>query len=202
MDVTTELLQRISQADGWCGTGGKYQSLNEAVNIGGWSKILVCVGAYLEAGLTISADKGWLVGLGNWTNITGNYTLTISGDDFYLAGIRHTNTGGVGLYVTGVRIVIERCQFMSCGSSGIQLNASAGDHMISNTTCYGNGGDGIRAEANNNAAISNCRCQGNTGYGIRDNVNACLVSTCWLENNTAGSISGSKTYVDTSVKES
>ena len=179
------------------GTDGTYTSINDAIAAGA-VRIAVLPGATITAAVTFASASGVLFGIAPLIQIVGNYVLTISGDGVLVRCCRFGNTAGVGLLVTGNRIRVDSCNFQSCGSHGLHLNGSSGAHHISNCTFYGNGGDGIRAELNNQAAISNCRSQTNTGYGINDIVNNCLVSTTWVYANTAGSISGSKTYVDSS----
>lgn len=198
--ITADNMAKLGPyVDGFVGTNGKYSTLNAAV-AAGWTEIIVAPGATLSADLNLTAKCSIIGLMYSADTITGNYCINVQGDDSYLAGFRLSNTAGKGIYVTGSRCRLERITVQNCLSHGIHFNASGGDHELLMIIAYGNGGDGIRFEANNTARASHIRSQSNTGWGINDLTNVLCLSTTRVAGNTAGQINGATTYHDASVR--
>jgi hypothetical protein len=185
--------------DGICGTTGKYSVLNDCISAG-WTRILLTQGASLNANLTITARTS-IIGLQASIALAGNYAINVQAADCYFEGFSVSNNAGIGFYVTGARARFFRMGALNCLSHGFHFNASWGDHEMLCCLAYANGGDGVRLEVNNYAALIRLLSQSNVGYGVRDNANAAQIGGgSLIYGNTAGQISGGSTYIDHSVR--
>lgn len=185
--------------DGIVGTDGKYSVLNNAI-AAGWTKMLLSTGASLNADLTLGSNVS-IISRHTTVSIAGNFCINVAGNDCYLEGLSISNNTGKGIYVTGQRVRMFRVIASYCLTHGIHLNSSAtGDHELISVLAFANTGDGINIAASNYTRIICSRAQSNTGWGVNDLSNVVQMSSSLVYGNTAGQISGTKTYVSSSVR--
>ena len=102
------------------------------------------------------------------TNNVLTSNITIVGD----------GANGRGIYVTGDRIKVEKCDVSSV-YNGIHIMSSAANCKIIGNMCYSNGNDGIfmSGSAISLNTISKNSCYSNTGYGIElDAPDYCIIN--------------------------
>lgn len=191
--LTTANLDRISPiCDAYVGTDGYTTDINQAV-ADGHKKIILLTGAILTGNLDLSANDGYLVAIGNRRSLAlGSYTLTVSGDRWYISAFNINAPAGNCITVAAgaADLWLDNLDLTGAGAHGIEVVNSS--HilmtMIRAKSCVG---DAVRCGASTaHNTLTFSHCYSNTGYGFNDLADANLVYGNDLTSNTAGAING------------
>lgn len=184
--------------DGVVGTNGEYQDLYAAVMTGGWKRIVLAAGCTMSADLTISANDGFIITLGNYWLVANSNTrrLTITGARWRLQGFSMNNPTGVGITISGDRCILDTMGIFGATSHGLQFTGGD-DHSLSNCFILNSTGDGVLI----NAGVDRCRVLGNAisgngGWGINDASNTIIEASNYVAGNTSGGINSTSLYVN------
>ena len=192
-DLDNDNLHRLGPfIDGFVGTDGKYSDLYEAVNTGGWSRIILAAGATLSADLTLTGSDGFIVSLFAAGALSlGGRKITVQGDDWHLRGFKLDTPPAVGIEIQGGVCVLKDIEVVSAGSHAFYFNTSYNGHVCELLRASSCGGDAVRIVSGaSNIHILNSFLRGNTGYGVNDLDSSSVLLGNHLDLNTAGAING------------
>jgi len=192
-DVDSDNLHRLGPfIDGFVGTDGKYSDLYEAVNTGGWSRIILAAGATLSADLTLSASNGFIWSpFGPGALSLGGKKITVVGDNWKLQGFKISSPTAIGIEIQGALATLLDITVTGAGSHGVYFNTSDNHHVCDRLRVTACAGDGIHVISGcSSVRIYSSFCWSNTGYGVNDQDDSTILVGNYLAGNTAGALNG------------